>query len=163
MIDIRVRVTLDVADLEQMGGLLRALLGQATVTMHQVEEAEPELEAAEQATDDVAVLTTESVRPGKTANVKKGRPKRDDTAEGQRGKLLPYDEFDRLARAEMKRLSMDNRLPGRVLWDAERDKRLPTFEAVRSRFQCANVAELAEKMDLLPPIHAGRQRDGVTG
>lgn len=146
MIDIRVRVTLDVADLEQMGAVLRALLGQATVTMHQVQEAEPVPPTLP------TVVATKAEPTVKATKVE----------DGKRGKVLPYDEFEQLARAEMKRLSLDGRMPSRVLWDAERDQRLPTFEAVRSRFQCATVAELADELELLPPIHAGRQRDGVT-
>jgi len=139
---------LDVADLEQMGAVLRALLGQATVTMHQVQEAEPVMPP----TLPTAVAT-KAEPTVKATKAEDGKP---------RGKVLPYDEFDRLARAEMKRLSLDGRMPSRVLWDAERDQRLPTFEAVRSRFQCATVAELAGKLDLLPPIHASRQQDVVT-
>ena len=152
MIDIRVRVTLDVADLEQMGAVLRALLGQATVTMHQVQEEE----------DQPVTPTLPAVVATKAEPMVKATKVEDGKGDSKRGKVLPYDEFEKLARAEMKRLSLDGRMPSRVLWDAERDQRLPTFEAVRSRFQCATVAELADELELLPPIHAGRQRDGVT-
>lgn len=141
MINIQVSVTLDVADLEQMGALLRGLLVGAA--MPTVQEATP--------------VTLPAVTPKADPPVKP-LPK----TEVKRGKVLPYAEFERLARSEMKRLSLDGRLPSRVLWDAERDPRLPTFEAVRSRFQCATVAELADEIDLLPPIHVSQQRDGVT-
>lgn len=65
---------------------------------------------------------------------------------------LPFDEFDELCRREMKRLSMDGRLPGRKLWDAERDKRLPTLDAVRMRYHAPTLADLAQELGLEPPL-----------
>jgi len=57
----------------------------------------------------------------------------------------------------MKRLAMDRRLPGRVLWDSERDKRLPTLDAVRMRYKCATLVELAEQLGYEPPLHGGKK------
>jgi len=65
---------------------------------------------------------------------------------------LPFAEFDQLVRAEMKRLSLDRRMPGHKLWDGERDKRLPTLGAVLYRYNVTTLAELADRLDLLPPL-----------
>lgn len=65
---------------------------------------------------------------------------------------LPFAEFDVLCRAEMKRLSLDKRLPGRKLWDEERDRRLPTLDAVRMRYKCATLEQLAEELGFMPPL-----------
>jgi len=73
------------------------------------------------------------------------------------GPSLPFEEFDELCRSEMKRLAMDRRLPGRVLWDSERDKRLPTLDAVRMRYKCATLVELAEQLGYEPPLHGGKK------
>ena len=69
---------------------------------------------------------------------------------------LPFPEFDALCRKEMKRLSLDKRLPGRRLWDEERDKRLPTLDAVRMRYRCATMEQLAEELGFEPPIRGGK-------
>lgn len=76
---------------------------------------------------------------------------------------LPFAEFDVLCRAEMKRLSMDRRLPGRRLWDEERDKRLPTLDAVRMRYKCSTLTQLAEELGMLPPLHGNIAAPAVNG
>lgn len=65
---------------------------------------------------------------------------------------LSYDEFDRLARSELKRLSVDGRLPGHKLWESERSPRLPTLRDVLQRYKCATLAELANLVGLEPPL-----------
>jgi hypothetical protein len=67
---------------------------------------------------------------------------------------LPFDELDGLVRSEMKRLSMDKRMPGHTLWNAERDPRLPTLTAICYRYNVSNIVELAEKLEMLPPLSA---------
>lgn len=70
------------------------------------------------------------------------------------GDRLPFDQFDQMVRAEMKRLSMDRRIPSYRLWDTERDSRLPTLGGVIQRYGCTNLVDFAEKIDMLPPLSA---------
>jgi len=70
------------------------------------------------------------------------------------GDRLPFDQFDQMVRAEMKRLSMDRRIPSYRLWDTERDSRLPTLGGVILRYGCTNLVDFAEKIDMLPPLSA---------
>ena len=70
---------------------------------------------------------------------------------GQRT-VLPLDEYDVLVRSEMKRLSMEGRLPNRRLWDEERNPRLPTLKAVQDRYKCDSLDALAAVMGLEPPL-----------
>jgi len=67
---------------------------------------------------------------------------------------LPFAQFDELCRAEMKRLSMDKRMPNYSLWNSERDVRLPTMAGVLSRYGVTNLPDLAEKLGMLPPLSA---------
>lgn len=67
---------------------------------------------------------------------------------------LPFDQFDMLCRAEMKRLSMDKRMPNYSLWNSERDVRLPTMAGVLSRYGVTNLPDLAEQLEMLPPLSA---------
>ncbi len=66
---------------------------------------------------------------------------------------LPWAEYDALVRKEMKRLSLDRRLPGRKLWEEQRDRRLPTLDAVRIRYKCATMGQLAQELGMEPPLH----------
>lgn len=68
------------------------------------------------------------------------------------GDRLPFDEFDKLVARELKRLSIDGRIPGAGLWDEQRDRRLPTYGAVMQRYGCTNLASFAEKMGMQPPL-----------
>jgi hypothetical protein len=65
---------------------------------------------------------------------------------------LPFAQLDALVRSEMKRLSMDGRIPGHKLWESERDPRLPTLGAIISRYKCANLIDLAAHFGLEPPL-----------
>lgn len=65
---------------------------------------------------------------------------------------LPFAEFDKLVRAEMKRLSMDGRLPGHKLWNNERNPHLPTLAAVLLRYGVTTLSDLAPKFGLQPPL-----------
>lgn len=71
---------------------------------------------------------------------------------------LPFADFDRLCRAEMKRLSMDGRLPGHNLWNSERNPQLPTMAAVLLRYKAATLVELATILGLEPPLSAAKER-----
>lgn len=70
------------------------------------------------------------------------------------GERLKFDLFDNLVRSEMKRLSMDRRIPSHSLWNAERDQRLPTLTAICQRYDVPNLVALAQKLDMLPPLSA---------
>lgn len=70
------------------------------------------------------------------------------------GDRLSFAEFDPLVRSEMKRLSMDGRMPGHKLWDQERDPRLPTLAAVLYRYSVSTLVDLAEKLDMQPSLSA---------
>lgn len=68
-------------------------------------------------------------------------------------KRLPFEEFDKLVRREMKRLApVPGTMPGHSLWNEMRDPQLPTMGAVVSRYDCTSLAELATLLDLNPPI-----------
>lgn len=65
---------------------------------------------------------------------------------------LPFAEFDMLVGKELKRLSVDGRIPNAGLWDEQRDPRLPTYVAVMQRYGCTNLTSFAEKMGMQPPL-----------
>ena len=68
-------------------------------------------------------------------------------------KRLPFEEFDKLVRAEMKRLApVPGTMPGHALWNELRDSRLPTMGAVVSRYDCTDLKGLAVLLNLNPPI-----------
>lgn len=74
----------------------------------------------------------------------------------RRAAVLPFEEFDRLVRREMKRLNVDGRIPGHALWNDQRDEQLPTLSAVMQRYECANMKELAELLGMEEPLGKGR-------
>ncbi|TXH52967.1 MAG: hypothetical protein E6Q97_14170 [Desulfurellales bacterium] len=83
---------------------------------------------------------------------------------GDRAQEAPaFDAFDKLVRAEMKRLAMDGRIPGAKLWDSERDPRLPTLGAVLQRYGTSNLAGLAEALGMEPPLTAKNYTVSVNG
>ena len=65
---------------------------------------------------------------------------------------LPFDEFDRLVRAEMKRISTGGTMPGFGLWDLQRTKTLPSMGAVLQRYRVQTTTELAAILGLNPPL-----------
>jgi hypothetical protein len=65
---------------------------------------------------------------------------------------LPFVEFDKLVRSEMKRLSMDGRIPSYKLWDSERDRRLPSQAGLLYRYKVGGIGELAPVFGLEPPL-----------
>lgn len=69
---------------------------------------------------------------------------------------LPFDELDSLTRREIKRLSMDGRIPNAKLWDSERDPRLPTMGAILIRYKARSIVELADPFGMEPPLSATR-------
>ena len=72
---------------------------------------------------------------------------------------IPFAEFDRLVRREMKRLAMDGRLPGHKLWDSERTPPLPTLGAVILRYQANGLVGLAETLGLEPPLSVQKKEE----
>lgn len=72
---------------------------------------------------------------------------------------LPFAEFDRLVRKEMKRLAMDGRLPGHKLWDNERTQPLPTLAAVILRYRADGLVGLAEMLGFEPPLSVQKKEE----
>jgi len=73
-------------------------------------------------------------------------------------KSIPFAEFDKLVRTEMKRLAMDGRLPGHKLWDSERRPPLPTLGAVILRYRADGLIGLAEMLGLQPPLSVTKEK-----
>lgn len=68
-------------------------------------------------------------------------------------KRLPFEEFDKLVRSEMKRLApVPGTMPGHALWNELRDPQLPTMGGVISRYDCTDLKGLAVLLNLNPPI-----------
>ena len=68
-------------------------------------------------------------------------------------KRLPFEEFDKLVRSEMKRLApVPGTMPGHALWNEMRDPQLPTMGGVISRYDCIDLKGLATLLNLTPPI-----------
>lgn len=65
---------------------------------------------------------------------------------------LPFEEFDRLVRAEMKRIGTGGTMPGFGLWDLQRTKTLPSMGAVLQRYKVQTTTELAAILGLNPPL-----------
>lgn len=65
---------------------------------------------------------------------------------------LPFEEFDRLVRIEMKRLGSGGTMPGFGLWDAQRTRPLPSMAAVLQRYKVQTTTELAAILGLNPPL-----------
>jgi len=68
-------------------------------------------------------------------------------------KRLPFEEFDKLVRSEMKRLApVPGTMPGHALWNEMRDPQLPTMGGVISRYDCTDLKGLEVLLNLNPPI-----------
>lgn len=68
-------------------------------------------------------------------------------------KRLPFEEFDRLVRAEMKRLAPSpGQMPSHNLWNEMRTPPLPTLGAVISRYDCVDLNGLAKELGMNPPL-----------
>lgn len=80
-------------------------------------------------------------------------PKTEEPTTETPKKRLPFEEFDKLVRAEMKRLApVPNTMPGHTLWNELRDPQLPTMGGVISRYDCTDLKGLAALLNLNPPI-----------
>lgn len=64
---------------------------------------------------------------------------------------LAFDEYDRLVRAEMRRLARGGVMPGPAYWDRAREPRLPSLQAVIERYGFKNAERLANHLGYLPP------------
>lgn len=115
---------------------------------------------ATEATDTIAALgewtpvTTEPERKAKPAAEKRPAEEVGQIEKRNYPSRLEFRLFDTLVRSEMKRLSMDRRIPSHSLWNAERDQRLPTLTAICQRYDAPNLVALAAKLDMLPPLPA---------
>lgn len=68
-------------------------------------------------------------------------------------KRLPFEEFDRLVRAEIKRLAPSpGQMPSHNLWNEMRTPPLPTLGAVISRYDCVDLNGLAKELGMNPPL-----------
>ena len=80
-------------------------------------------------------------------------PKTEEPTTETPKKRLPFEEFDKLVRSEMKRLApVPGTMPGHALWNEMRDPQLPTMGAVVSRYDCTDLKGLAAMLNLTPPI-----------
>ena len=80
-------------------------------------------------------------------------PKTEEPTTETPKKRLPFEEFDKLVRSEMKRLApVPGTMPGHALWNEMRDSQLPTMGGVISRYDCTDLKGLAALLNLAPPI-----------
>lgn len=92
------------------------------------------------------------------ASAPPAQPVEDEPAEAT-ASPLPWAEYDRLVRSELKRLSHPNgAMCGHTEWDLRRDRRLPTLQAVIVRYGCQNARELANKIGYLAPIRSRAEK-----
>lgn len=150
MVTIQISINLDVNEPAQAAAQLAAILQGAQLLTPQT--------AAPAVVDDApAPLSTNSKR-------RTGRPKKkmDDATSPapRRRKQLPelldpkadWAFYDGLVRNEMRRLSVDRRMPGTALWNNERDCRLPTMAGLVAAYDVADVKELATKLNMPAPL-----------
>lgn len=109
--------------------------------------------AATDATLTPSTVPRRAGRPSKQAPTKRPALMPGEEEPSAPGRL-PFDQFDKLVRSEMKRLSMDGRMPNHRLWNDERNVLLPTMARVMLRYGCNNLIDLAAKLDMLPPLSA---------
>lgn len=68
-------------------------------------------------------------------------------------KRLSFEEFDRMVRAEMKRLAPSpGQMPSHSIWNELRNSALPTLGAVISRYDCVDLNGLAKELGMNPPL-----------
>lgn len=163
MIKISLTVELEAADLAALGSQWAALFAQvvAPAAMFAHEVTPPAKAIERPVLRKTPVLVAEPPAPQPSPEIATIAPATQEGEErpAKRNKrlvpTLPWDEYDKLVRREMKRLSLDKRLPGRKLWDEQRDRRLPTLDAVRMRYKCSTLAQLAEELGMDAPLHGG--------
>ena len=80
-------------------------------------------------------------------------PAQQDGLATVKSRQLPFSEFDRLVRAEMKRLApTPGVMPGHKLWDSQRHMPLPTLQAVIARYGHKSAPKLARQLGLEPHL-----------
>lgn len=148
-IEISIDIDIDeVAELAKLFGLAEGVVLREVV--RQVDIAKQALVVAqEQAVPDEDEGQERGKEPPKE---KQPREKQPTPVKKQGAARLSFAEFDPLVRAEMKRLSLDKRMPGYKLWDSERDQRLPTLVGVMARYEKTRMADLAEVFGMQPPL-----------
>ena len=114
----------------------------------------PESKASEQpASDSTEPPATAQLNGHAVRENAEESPKTEEPTTETPKKRLPFEEFDKLVRSEMKRLApVPGTMPGHALWNELRDSRLPTMGAVVSRYDCTDLKGLAAMLNLNPPI-----------
>jgi hypothetical protein len=66
-----------------------------------------------------------------------------------------WERFDALVKSEMKRLAgADERMPSISTWNNERTVELPTIAGLLGAYDVAHLIELANKLEMRPPLSA---------
>ena len=114
----------------------------------------PESKASEQpASDSTEPPATAQLNGHAVRENAEESPKTEEPTTETPKKRLPFEEFDKLVRSEMKRLApVPGTMPGHALWNEMRDPQLPTMGAVVSRYDCTDLKGLAAMLNLTPPI-----------
>lgn len=170
MIQINITIELDAAELATLLPQWAALLPKALPPPAALPQTRPAKRPAAQPSaptpqngqdgHETPVLAPDPPAMGETPEFAAIPPATDDADSAPRAvntrprETLDFATFDTLVRREMKRLSMDGRMPGGKLWDSERDPRLPTIGAVLGRYSVRGQAELAALLGLEPPLSA---------
>lgn len=152
--NITINIHLDTTDVATLGPKLAAItrglaLLQTPEPLEQAPLHETPVLAPETPASSETPKITAIPQPTQSAAMAVDPPRK---ASGDR---LAFEQFDSLVRKEVKRLSMDGRIPNAKLWDSERDPRLPAYAAVMARYGCTSLASFAEKMGMQPPIGKG--------
>lgn len=165
MVKIQISIDLDVNEPERVGAQLAAILQGARMLIappNSVESVEPV--AQDIALDIALVAPATAPEPNGAAPATKhrGKPGRPPKSGKARTTKTPapallnpksdWDFFDSLVRNEMRRLSVDRRMPGTALWNNERDCRLPTMAGLVAAYDVADVKELATKLGMPAPL-----------
>lgn len=130
-------------------------MNKITITLHL------ELDAAalspDLASQLAALVATVQEAPEPAAKRKRGRPRKDAQADN-------WQRFDALVRDEMERLAEHERMPETRRWNNERSAALPTMAEVMRRYGVPNLLQLAEQLEMRPPLSAlGVAPYGSTG
>lgn len=150
---IEISIDIDIDEVAKLFGLAEGVVLREVV--NQVDIAKQALVVAqEQAVPDEDEGQERGKEPPKEKQPKEKQPRENQPrpVKKQGAARLSFAEFDPLVRAEMKRLSLDKRMPGYKLWDSERDQRLPTLVGVMARYEKTRMADLAEVFGMQPPL-----------
>jgi len=87
-------------------------------------------------------------------------PAKTKTKRGRKPKIVQevidhkayWDQFHALVCDEMRRLSVNDRMPTKAIWNNERDPRLPTIAKVLRAYTAENMLQLASFLEMRPPV-----------